>query len=177
MNEENFKVELVGYEDLTKEQQIQQPNNGNGREYANYIKVTHNGKVIDILSDAVEPEDATFIRDFSDVVDMIREAYQLGFEDGKKAEVKVELEDKAQDNSSVLSLIEQLKSVNDRVFAVSADCPICRCRNEFIMKNESKISTPIICKLCSHIYSYDKSPYGRIERSNKITEWKESEGE
>jgi hypothetical protein len=77
-----LKVEKVNYEDLTEEEQEIQPNNGSGKEYAKYIKLTHNSRTITILSDAVEPEDATFNRDFADVPIAIQKAYEIGFEDG-----------------------------------------------------------------------------------------------
>lgn len=79
-----MKVELLKYEDLTKEEQENQPNNGIGKEYANYIKVSHEkveGAVF-VLSDAVEPEDATFRRDFSGVAYAIKQAYEIGKMDG-----------------------------------------------------------------------------------------------
>lgn len=79
-----LKVNRVYFEDLTEEEQEIQPDNGSGKEYANYIKITDGTETIMILSDAVEPEDATFSRDFSDVVDAIEKAYKIGLRDGKK---------------------------------------------------------------------------------------------
>lgn len=79
-----LKVNLVSFEDLTEEEKEIQPNNGCGKEYANYIKITDGYKTVMILSDAVEPEDARFSRDFRDVVDAIEEAYKIGIRDGKK---------------------------------------------------------------------------------------------
>ena len=78
-----FEVKLVDFGDLTKEEQENQPNNGCGKECANYIKVTSGDETLWILSDAVEPEDATFGRDFSDVVDVIKDAYAMGLKHGK----------------------------------------------------------------------------------------------
>ncbi|KYC67198.1 hypothetical protein [Heyndrickxia coagulans] len=79
-----LKVNLVSFEDLTEEEKEIQPNNGCGKEYANYIKITDGYKTVMILSDAVEPEDARFSRDFRDFVDAIEEAYKIGIRDGKK---------------------------------------------------------------------------------------------
>jgi hypothetical protein len=79
-----LKVNLVNFDDLTEEEKKYQPDNGNGKDCANYIKITHNGKTLDIMSDAVEPEDRTFARDFGDVIHAIELAYQKGLEDGKK---------------------------------------------------------------------------------------------
>lgn len=61
-----------------------QPNNGCGKECANYIKMTDGSDTVMILSDAVEPEDATFTRDFKEVVKAIEQAYKIGLRDGKK---------------------------------------------------------------------------------------------
>jgi hypothetical protein len=79
-----LKIDLVSFEDLTKEEQEIQPNNGSGKEYASYIKITDGYKTLMILSDAVEPEDATFRRDFLPVMTAIKQAYKIGLRDGKK---------------------------------------------------------------------------------------------
>jgi hypothetical protein len=79
-----LKVNLVNFDDLTDEEQKFQPNNGWGKEVANYIKLVDGTETIMILSDAFEPEDGTFRRDLSDVVDAIKEAYKIGLRDGKK---------------------------------------------------------------------------------------------
>jgi len=81
-------VEMVEFEDLTEEEQELQPNNGNGKECANYIKMTKDGETIMILSDAVEREDATFSRDFSNVIDAIELAYEIGMVDGRDESIK-----------------------------------------------------------------------------------------
>lgn len=79
-----LKIDLVSFEDLTNEEQENQPNNGWGKEYASYIKIADGMDTIMILSDSAEPEDATFSRDFSVVIDAIKEAYKIGLRDGKK---------------------------------------------------------------------------------------------
>lgn len=79
-----FKATKVYYEDLTKEEQELQPNNGRGKEDANYIKITDGEETLKILSDAVEPEDATFSRDFGVVLQAIELAYERGVADGLK---------------------------------------------------------------------------------------------
>ena len=79
-----LKVNLVSYEDLTDEEKKFQPNNGCGKEWANYIKVSDGADTVMILSDAAEPEDATFTRDFKGVVEAIERAYKIGLRDGKK---------------------------------------------------------------------------------------------
>lgn len=72
-----FKIELVDYEDLTEDQREIVPNNGCGKEMANYLKMTCGNDSI-IISDAVEPEDATFRRDFNEVINMVEQAYEFG---------------------------------------------------------------------------------------------------
>lgn len=79
-----LQVEVLSYEDLTPEEQEEQPNNGWGKEYATYIKISDGASVLHILSDAVEPEDATFGRDFSDIPAVIEHAYRIGVQHGKK---------------------------------------------------------------------------------------------
>lgn len=79
-----LKVELLRYENLTEEEREIVPNNGHGKEYANYVKVSDGGRTIALLSDAVEPEDATFRRDFRIVADVIKDAYRLGIQHGKR---------------------------------------------------------------------------------------------
>jgi hypothetical protein len=73
-----LEVTTVYFDDLTEDEKGQQPNNGSGKEYAGYLKVTHGGNVIGIHSDAMEPEDCTFGRDLSWVEDAIKTAYELG---------------------------------------------------------------------------------------------------
>ena len=58
------KVSIVNYDQLTKEDQEGVPDNGSGKEYANYIVIEDkDGRRV--YSDAMEPEDATFNRDLS----------------------------------------------------------------------------------------------------------------
>lgn len=79
-----LKIELVKFGDLTDEEKEEQPNNGCGKDNARYIKLSNAGKTLMIISDAVEPEDATFTRDFRKVINAIQLAYKCGISDGKK---------------------------------------------------------------------------------------------
>lgn len=79
-----LRVTFERYEDLSKDEQTSVPNNGNGKEYATYIRVKDGEHTIELLSDAVEPEDATFNRDFRDVAAVIKHAYRIGVRDGKR---------------------------------------------------------------------------------------------
>ena len=79
-----LKAKIIYFEDLSKAEQEFQPDNGSGKYDASYIKITDADKTVMILSDAVEPEDATFIRDFNCVVDAINVAYKIGIRNGQK---------------------------------------------------------------------------------------------
>jgi len=76
-----LEITSPGYEDLTDEERSDVSDNGSGKEWAGYIKVTHNGKTILLESDAMEPEDASFGRDLGWVYDIIMRAYELGKKD------------------------------------------------------------------------------------------------
>ena len=73
-----LEIKEVQFEELTKEQQDDQPNNGSGKEYANYIVVSHGGVVSSIYSDAMEPEDCSFSKDLNWVITAISGAYEYG---------------------------------------------------------------------------------------------------
>ncbi len=55
-------------------------------EYRQKLEVHRNGELVEEYSDGGEPEDNSFIRDWSWVPDMIEQAYKWGLEDGKKGE-------------------------------------------------------------------------------------------
>ena len=73
-----FEIKSAIYDDLTEEEKEDQPDNGNGKEYASYLIIQYYGKTISIHSDAMEPEDCTFGRDLRWVEGAIRSAYELG---------------------------------------------------------------------------------------------------
>lgn len=77
-----LEVSNQSFEDLTEDEQKCVSNNGNGKEYAEYLRVSHGGKTILLKSDAMEPEDASFCRDLSWIDGIIRKAYELGKGDG-----------------------------------------------------------------------------------------------
>lgn len=76
-------IQCTTCDELTPEELEEQPDNGDGKENANYLIITIDGKRRMILSDAMEPEDATFTRDLSDVKDAIRIAYEAGLREGR----------------------------------------------------------------------------------------------
>ena len=64
-------VKLVNFDDLTTDEKLGVSNNGYGKEYASYIVIEdENGKRI--YSDAMEPEDATFFRDLSWIIEELK---------------------------------------------------------------------------------------------------------
>ena len=80
-----LRVTVERYEDLSEEEQREVPNNGyGGKEYATYVRIKDGEHTIELLSDAMEPEDATFNRDLSDVPAVILRAYRIGVRDGKR---------------------------------------------------------------------------------------------
>lgn len=79
-----LKINIVFFDELTDNEQAIQPNNGRGKEYASYIKITDGAETLMLLSDAVEAEDARFTRDFNCIVDALEQVYLKGLQDGKK---------------------------------------------------------------------------------------------
>lgn len=73
-----LEITRPGYDDLTDGEKENVPDNGIGKEWAGYIKVTHGGKTILLESDAMEPEDASFGRDLNWIYDALEKAYELG---------------------------------------------------------------------------------------------------
>jgi len=64
-------VKVISYEDLTAEEKEDVSNNGSGKEYAGYILIEDkDGRRI--YSDAMEPEDCTFSRNLSWILDELR---------------------------------------------------------------------------------------------------------
>lgn len=77
----SFEVTSPRYEDLTEDERDGASNNGSGKEYASYLRVSRNGETKFLESDAMEPEDARLSRDLSWVKSAIEFAYQCGRED------------------------------------------------------------------------------------------------
>jgi hypothetical protein len=53
-------------------------NNGGGKEEAHYIRVEHNCVTVLLVSDAMEKEDANFIRDLVWIPNALRMCYEYG---------------------------------------------------------------------------------------------------
>jgi hypothetical protein len=79
-----FEVSTSAFEELTEAEQNCASNNGSGKEYANYIRITRNGSTVWLESDAMEPEDARFSRDLQWIVEALRYAYECGRADERK---------------------------------------------------------------------------------------------
>ncbi len=67
-----IEIKKYYYEDLPEEWKNKVPNNGSGKEYASYLCVVKDGKIIETYSDACEPEDAKLTRDFHWVFDIAK---------------------------------------------------------------------------------------------------------
>jgi hypothetical protein len=72
----------LDFDDLSDDEQEEQPDNGCGNEDASYIAIFHGGRRVAIFSDAMEPEDCTFNRDMRWIKGAILKAYELGKGDG-----------------------------------------------------------------------------------------------
>ena len=81
-----MRIANLYWTDLPDElKDIADSNNGSGKEYASYLVLYDaQGQFIEMFSDAMEPEDATFYRDLSWIEDAILEAYQRGIDDANK---------------------------------------------------------------------------------------------
>ena len=73
-----LRVTSPSFAELSDEEKNEVPNNGTGKEYASYVRVTHNDKTIFLKNDAMEPEDRTFSRDLNWVYDALQKCYELG---------------------------------------------------------------------------------------------------
>ena len=77
-----FEVKIVQFDELPPEiDKTSLSNNGSGAEWADYLLIYHNGKLIRWESSAMEPEDVRFTRDLRWVSEALEEAYEYGLED------------------------------------------------------------------------------------------------
>jgi len=81
-----MKIEQLDYDELSDDEKDAAPNNGNGKDLANYIRITFDGGKVFTQSDAMEPEDARFTRDLSWIVEMLKLAYAHGAIDQKSVQ-------------------------------------------------------------------------------------------
>lgn len=73
-----LKITIESFKNLSDEEKENVSNNGYGKEYASYIRVTYQSAQIALESDAMEPEDATFYRDLSWIPELLEKCYDLG---------------------------------------------------------------------------------------------------
>lgn len=79
-----LKVELQDFDALTDAEKEGASDNGAGKEWANYLRMTHNGETVFLENDAMQPEDVRFTRDLAWVLVAIRRAYELGLSDAPR---------------------------------------------------------------------------------------------
>jgi len=73
-----MKARLLFWEDLTEEEMLSVPDNGCGKEYANYLEVDFGNGDTELYSDAMESEDATFTRDLDWIIGLVERAFEAG---------------------------------------------------------------------------------------------------
>jgi hypothetical protein len=74
-----FTAEKLAWGDLTEKERSSF--GGCEADWHSYLRVTHKGTTLLLVSDEMQPEDVSFHRDLAWVQNMIREAYMLGYRD------------------------------------------------------------------------------------------------
>lgn len=78
-----LQVNYLEYDDLHAGDKQDVSDNGCGKDYATYMHVELNGKTLMMVSDAIEPEDATFGRDLNWIGGLLEQVYQAGLNQHK----------------------------------------------------------------------------------------------
>jgi hypothetical protein len=73
-----MEISILRFKELPESEKNNQPENGGGAEWANYLKVDLGNGDVRYYSDAMEPEDARFTRDLNWIQLIIKDAYQAG---------------------------------------------------------------------------------------------------
>jgi hypothetical protein len=73
----DLEIEFPSFDDLSDSERENVSDNGCGKECAIYLRVSFNGKVIALESDAMEPEDVTFGRDLNWIAPLIEKVYSM----------------------------------------------------------------------------------------------------
>lgn len=81
-----MKIQKLNYEDLTLLEADLAPDNGSGKDMSNYLRITYEDGNSVTVSDAMEPEDATFSRDLSWIKDALLMAYEQGIKDSQNGD-------------------------------------------------------------------------------------------
>tara|TARA_B100000700_G_scaffold71271_1_gene79234 strand:- start:3500 stop:3760 length:261 start_codon:yes stop_codon:yes gene_type:complete len=79
-----YKVETLNYDELPENWKDCVPDDGCGKDAANYIVIYYDGEIMKVESDAIESEDFNYARDLDWIAFELESAYNLGFRDGKK---------------------------------------------------------------------------------------------
>jgi hypothetical protein len=74
-----LKIEIQGFKDLSDAERDEWSD-----EYANYLRVTHEGKTVLLTSDSMEPEDVRFTRDLKWIPRALQQVYDLGKADASR---------------------------------------------------------------------------------------------
>lgn len=84
----SYQVEMCDWDEITDEEKenFLFSNNGCGKENATYLRISRDGVVTDIRSDAMEVEDANFYRSLRWVHKALIDAYNAGVSDGQYEE-------------------------------------------------------------------------------------------
>ena len=75
-----LSIEVLSAEDLSEE--MKDAFDVKYDDRSNYMIVEHDSTPIMVVSDYMEPEDATFFRDLKWVAELLIEVYELGKKDG-----------------------------------------------------------------------------------------------
>ena len=77
-----LEVRIEQFGNLEPDELKKMPDNGSGKRWASYIRMIHDKKTILLVSDAMQPEGATFRRNLDWIKDALLKAYRCGIEDG-----------------------------------------------------------------------------------------------
>ena len=75
-----MNIVILNYDQLTEEEKKEAPDNGMGKDYAYYMRVTWDDGTTECFSDSMEPEDALFVRDLAWIPTLVHRAYRKGIE-------------------------------------------------------------------------------------------------
>jgi len=72
-----MKISICSYEDLLEEEKDDFYDDG----YRSYLVIDWGGGEREIYTDGMEPEDATFARDLSWIINLVEKAYKKGYQE------------------------------------------------------------------------------------------------
>ena len=77
-----IEIDTLNYRDLNEEEKAEYPSYGDDLDF--YIRIKHDGQIILLESDCMDPEDATFRRDLDWIHGALQKCYELGYADAMK---------------------------------------------------------------------------------------------